>query len=183
MLEIYYFFYLILNVIFTISMYFYLNLYSRIAFIFMIIFKRNTNSVIYITNQSYYYVLNSNNLFLKNLETPLYFSINILNMLKHVCYFMDRIYYVASDFSINMYYFLQKNKKIGLYIENMEKEMNEYNIIYLEKRNEFVQTLFQNIMSNMLELVKKEKKTENKNVNKYKNNIKGAINKLKKKRN
>ena len=65
----------------------------------------------------------------------------------------------------------------------MEKEMEHYNIIYINKRDELLNKLFQSAMSNILELVKNSKKQEKKSSHsKYKNNIKGAINKLKKKK-
>ena len=66
MLEIYSFFYIICSITFSISMYFYLSFYSRLIFIFLIIFKRNSNGVIYLVNQLHHYCLYTENLMIKN---------------------------------------------------------------------------------------------------------------------
>lgn len=190
MLEIYYFFYIMCNMLFMILMYFYLSFYYRLMFISLVIFKRNTNTVMYLTNEIYHYTLTTDTLIIKNFEMPLLYIINALQIIKFCYGYIDYLLYVVEGAFNNVYHLLHKNHKISLYIENTEKNMEEYNIMYLQKRDEFINSIFKNMMSSMVELVKnnnlhqsnqKSFQTNQKN-DKYKNNIKGTIHKLKKKK-
>lgn len=147
------------------------------------IFKRNSNGVIYLVNQLHHYCLYTENLMIKNLELPSSYCLNMLHVLKYLCYLFDQMCYTIQNCCCCLIHFLQRNQKVALYIEQMEKEIEHYNIIYINKRDELLNQLFQSAMSNILELVKNSKKQEKKsNHSKYKNNIKGTINKLKKKK-
>lgn len=191
MLEIYYFFYIMCNILFMISMYFYLSFYYRLMFIFLIIFKRNTNSVLYLVEQSYHLTISSNTLLIKNFEMPLLYFMNCLHIIKFMYGYIDYLYCCMQSIFGNIYYLLHQNNQISLYIENIEKNMEEYNIIYLQKRDQIINSLIQNMMSSMIELVKNNNLHQNNNQksyhqniknDKYKKNIKGTIHKLKKKK-
>jgi hypothetical protein len=163
-------------------MYFYLSFYNRLAFIFLVIFKRNTNDVIYLVNTFHHYTLYSNSLMIKNFELPSSYFLNLLHILKYGCYLFDRMFLIINNSCCYIYHFLQRNEKVALYIEQIEKDMEHYNIIYLSKRDEIINKIFKSSMSNILELVKNNHHQEKRNNQKYKKNIKGTINKLKKKK-
>jgi len=184
MLEIYYFCYIICNIIFTISMYFYLSFYNRLIFIFMIIFKNNTNTVIYLMNHLHHYILYTDNVLLKNFEMPCVYFLNLLHVLKNCFYLMERMCDILLYYANHIYQFLHKNKTISLHIERIEKDIEEYNIIYLKKRDQLIQSLLKNIMSNIIEITNSNKKnnSKTKNTNKYKKNINSTFNKLKNKK-
>lgn len=183
MLEIYSFFYIVCSIMLSISMYFYLSFYNRLMFIFLIIFKRNTNSIIYLVNQLHHHTIYTDNLIIKNFELPSSYCLQLLHLIKYFCYVFDQMYHLMSNCCCYIYHILNKNKNVKLYIEHIEKEMEHYNVIYLNRRDELLNKLFQSVMSNVLELVKNNKSQErNNNNNKYKNNIKGTINKLKRKK-
>ena len=165
--------------------YFYLTFY-RILFLFLFIYKRNTNSVLYLTNELYHYTICTDILIIKNLEIPLMYFLNGLQVLNVIYNYVDYLFFIVQNSFINIYNFY-KNQKISLYIENIENNMEQYNIVYLQKRDEFIQTLFKNVISNLVDLLKKTilmKQIVNHlyliiNIK----NIKGTINKLKNKKN
>lgn len=182
MLEIYSFFYIICNIIFTISMYFYLSFYNRLAFIFLIIFKRNTNGVIYLMNEFHHYTLYSNSLFIKNFELPSSYLLNLLHILKYGCSLFDKMFLIMNNCCCYIYHFLHRNEKVALHIEQIEKDMEHYNIMYLNKRDKIIDKIVKSAMSNVLDFVKNKNYQEKRTNQKYKKNIKGTINKLKKKK-
>ena len=139
-------------------MYFYLSFYNRLIFIFMIIFKNNKNGVIYLVNQFHHYILYTDNLFLKNLEMPCMYFLNLLHILKNCFYLIEKMLNVILCSLHNMYNFLHKNKNISLHLEKIEKDIEEYNIIYLKKRDELTQSLLKNIMSNIIEIANNNNK-------------------------
>lgn len=183
MLEIYSLMFIMFNIFFTLYTYFHLTSYYRILFIFMIIFKKHTNNVIYLTNQLYNYSIHAD---IQIMYTFLAIILQGMDMLKKGCNIVDQIYQYSYYIIENIYYLLKKNKKISLYIENIENDIKEYNIIYISKRDELLQSAFQNLLANMFKIIQENKISHNNNhhkdIHKYKNNIKGKINKLKKKK-
>lgn len=192
MLEIYGLFYIVFNLIFTISMYFYLSSYYRFLFIFFVIFRKHSQYVIYGTNQLYLYSLHSDIQIIKLCDTPLAMSLQMMNILKTFCYYLDTFYESMYKIYLDFYHFMKKNNKIKLYLEHIEDEIEQYNIIYINKREQYVQRMFQVAMSNVIEIIKENKLNENsknqskkkndKKINKYQKNIKGTIDKIKNKK-